>query len=119
MTTANLGKIKLLAKKNYFNYEIVLNNSILYDILVFVGKVISTASIPGGMAELVDAADLKSVDFNRSWEFKSPYPHLKVVCKKYKLCLYDSVHSILEKAIVVLIFFTLHLDWIVNHQIKK
>ena len=32
-------------------------------------------SIPGGMAELVDAADLKSVEGNSSWEFKSPYPH--------------------------------------------
>ena len=27
------------------------------------------------MAELVDAADLKSVEGNTSWEFKSPYPH--------------------------------------------
>ena len=36
----------------------------LYDILVFVDTVLS-ASIPGGMAELVDAADLKSVSRKR------------------------------------------------------
>ena len=48
--------------------------SIRCDILVSVEKIFS-ASIPGGMAELVDAADLKSVEGNTSWEFKSPYPH--------------------------------------------
>ena len=47
--------------------------SILCDILVSVAKI--STSIPGGMAELVDAADLKSVEGNTSWEFKSPYPH--------------------------------------------
>ena len=47
--------------------------SILYDILVSVEKI--QHPYQGGMAELVDAADLKSVDRKRSWEFKSPYPH--------------------------------------------
>ena len=39
--------------------------SIRCDILVSVEKIFS-ASIPGGMAELVDAADLKSVEGNTS-----------------------------------------------------
>ena len=46
-----------------------------YVILVPVVKMHSVSSVPGGMAELVDAADLKSVEGNTSWEFKSPYPH--------------------------------------------
>ena len=38
------------------------------------------------MAELVDAADLKSVEGNTSWEFKSPYPHLKNFQSRYTFC---------------------------------
>ncbi len=37
----------------------------LYDILVFIENKYSTYT-PGGVAELVDAADLKSVDRKRS-----------------------------------------------------
>lgn|GEM_PF-4028427 len=49
--------------------------SVRYDILVSVEKIFLSTPILGGMAELVDAADLKSVEGNTSWEFKSPYPH--------------------------------------------
>ncbi len=40
--------------------------SLLYDILVSVAKIPLATPIPGGVAELVDAADLKSVDRKRS-----------------------------------------------------
>lgn len=59
---------------------------ILYDILVFVEKAFSAISIPGGMAESVDATDLKSVDRKRSWEFNSPYPHFTKTCLSKSLC---------------------------------
>lgn len=36
--------------------------SVLYDILVSVEKIFLSTSIPGGMAESVDAVDLKSAD---------------------------------------------------------
>ena len=38
----------------------------MYDILVFVENKFSMILAPGGVAELVDAADLKSVDRKRS-----------------------------------------------------
>ncbi len=48
--------------------------SMLYDILVFVEKAFSTMSIPGGVAESVDAADLKSVSRKRVRVQVSPSP---------------------------------------------
>ena len=45
----------------------------LYDILVFVENAVST-SIPGGVAESVDAADLKSVSRKRVRVQVSPSP---------------------------------------------
>ena len=47
--------------------QIQYNKSVLYDILVSVEKILSAIDpYRGGVAELVDAADLKSVEGNTS-----------------------------------------------------
>ena len=58
----------------------------LYDILVFVESMFS-ASIPGGVAESVDAADLKSVSRKRVRVQVSPSPcftasYVERVCER-------------------------------------
>ena len=48
------------------------------------------------MAELVDAADLKSVEGNSSWEFKSPYPHFLAWLTTGGFCNFKHNFAVLE-----------------------
>ena len=59
----------------------------LYDILVSVENIFST-SMPGGMAELVDAADLKSVDCNGRGSSSLPTPIISPFIVLIKRSLY-------------------------------